>query len=71
LADLSLGEGRMAKTKYGIKVPMAVDDYVWVCTVTAPHDPQPVLYETRAAALEAAEIWGPLARVETYPVDNN
>ena len=59
----------MAKTKYGIKVPLAVDDYVWVCELgnkPAWFDPKPVLYDSRREAEERAKIWGPLARVEVY-----
>jgi hypothetical protein len=62
----------MAKTKYGIKVPMAADDYIWVTEIPISDvfDLQPVLYNTFAEAKAAAEIWGPMARVETFVVDN-
>jgi hypothetical protein len=62
----------MAKTKYGIKVPMAVNDYIWVTELpkNGVFDVQPVLYNTFAEANAAAEIWGPMARVEPFVVDN-
>ena len=63
----------MAKIKYGIKVPLAVDDYVWVCNPGADaawFDPEPVLYNSRQEAEERAKIWGPLARVESFQLDN-
>lgn len=58
----------MAKTKYGIKVPVAVDDYIWVTKDCCGNgfDLQPMLYDTEDAAERAAEIWGALARVEVY-----
>ena len=58
----------MAKTKYGIKVPLAVDDYIWVTEDTGrcDFDLRPVLYNTREEAKTAAKIWGSLARVEPY-----
>ncbi len=63
----------MAKTKYGIKVPLAVDDYIWVTEDRGSYnfDPRPVLYNTRNEAVRAAEIWGPMAEIKPYPVDNN
>jgi len=72
LVGVSLGARSMAKTKYGIKVPLAVDDYIWVTEIADPgdFDLQPVLYNTFAEADRAAEIWGPMARVETFVVDN-
>lgn len=61
----------MAKTKYGIKVPLAVDDYIWVTEDTGrcDFDLRPVLYNTRNEAKKAAKIWGSLARVEAYESD--
>lgn len=61
----------MAKTKYGIKVPLAVDDYIWVTEDTGrcDFDLRPVLYNTRDEAKAAAKIWGSLARVEVYESD--
>lgn len=58
----------MAKTKYGIKVPLAVDDYIWVTEDTGrcDFDLQPVLYNTIDEAEAAAKKWGKLAKVETY-----
>ena len=62
----------MVKTKYGIKVPLAVDDYIWVTESTGrcDFDLQPVLYNTVEEAEIAAEIWGPMAQVEPFVVDN-
>ena len=57
---------------YGIKVPFAVDDYVWVLDDPGRRvdfsieSPKPVLYDTKQEAQEAARIWGPLARIEFY-----
>lgn len=72
MALLSLGEGSMAKTQYGIKIPLAVDDYIWVTEMSdlSSFDLQPVLYNTVEEATAAAEIWGPLARVELYDKNN-
>ena len=50
----------MVKTKYGIKVPLAVDDYIWVThlpTGANDFDLNPVLYDTAEEAETAAEIW--------------
>ena len=68
MACISLGERCMAKTKYGIKVPLAVDDYIWVTEDTGrcDFDLQPVLYNTIDEAEAAAKKWGKLAKVETY-----
>lgn len=61
----------MAQIKFGIKVPMAVDDYLWVTQDSGRgfSDRNPVLFDTKESALEAAKIWGPMAIVEEYPVD--
>ena len=63
----------MVKTKYGIKVPLAVDDYIWVTKDTGSCDfnLQPVLYNTVEEATAAAKIWGPMAQVEPFVVDND
>ena len=70
---LSLGERITVKTQYGIKVPMAVDDYIWVTELAEPgdFDPQPVLYNTAEEATAAAAIWGPMAQVEPFVVDTD
>ena len=47
---------------YGIKVPLAVDDYVWVCYGSS-FDLNPVLFKTKEQAMDAAQTWGPLAMV--------
>ena len=62
----------MVKTKYGIKVPMAVDDYIWVTELTGccDFDLQPVLYDTVEEAKAAAKIWGPMAQVKLYDKNN-
>jgi len=54
-------------------VPLAVDDYIWVTEDRGSYnfDPRPVLYNTRNEAVRAAEIWGPMALVEPFVVDNN
>jgi hypothetical protein len=63
----------MVKTQYGVKVPLAVDDYIWVTkdTGSCNFDLQPVLYDTVEEAEIAAEIWGPMAQVEPFVVDND
>lgn len=63
----------MVKTKYGIKVPLAVDDYIWVThlpTNANDFDLKPVLYDTVEEAKAAAEMWGTMVKVEIY-ADNN
>ena len=58
--------------KYGIKIMMSVDDYVWVtkdhgrCDFTLV----PQLYNTFAEAKAAAKKWGKLAKVEPYSENN-
>lgn len=59
----------MAQAQYGIKVPFD-GDYIWVTQSIRHDDIKPLLFDSLAAATAAAEIWGPLARVEQYPVDN-
>ena len=59
----------MAQTQYGIKVPLD-GDYIWVTQSAGFDDIKPLLFDSMAAAALAAEIWGPLARVEQYLVDN-
>jgi len=62
----------MAKIKYGIKLALAVDDYIWVTEDTGrcDFDLRPVLYNTFDEAEKAAKRWGSLAKVEEYkPVD--
>jgi hypothetical protein len=53
---------------YGIKVPLSVDDYVWVLddAASTPFEPQPVLFKSREKADKHREIWGPLAIVKKY-----
>lgn len=54
-------------TKYAIKVPLSVDDYIYVTEPTdVPFEVKPVLYETENKAKQAASIWGPLAKVVEY-----
>lgn len=62
------------KIKYGIKVPLAVDDYIWVTEDTGKcgmFELQPVLYNDFDEAKAASEIWGPMAKIETFSVDNS
>lgn len=59
---------RKDETMYGIKIQLAVDDYVWVCdskhsTVT---NPKPLLFSSKEKAHDHASIWGPLAIVKRY-----
>ena len=62
------------KPRYGIKVPMAVDDYVWVTQDSNNKlGLKPLLFKSHSEAVEHAEIWGPLAKVveySKYEVDN-
>ena len=53
---------------YGIRVPLSVDDYVWVTDYkhSTPFNPKPLLFETEDAAYEHLKIWGPLAQVKRY-----
>lgn len=59
----------MAQTQYGIKVPFD-GDYIWVTQSAGFDDIKPLLFDSMAAAISAAEIWGPTAKVEQYLVDN-
>lgn len=62
----------MTETKYGIKVPLAVDDYIWVTEDTGKcsmFELRPVLYESFDKAKAAAKKWGPMAKVESFVVD--
>ncbi len=59
----------MAQAQYGIKVPFD-GVYIWVTQSIRHDDIKPLLFDSLAAATSAAEIWGPKARVEQYPVDN-
>jgi len=54
---------------FGIRVPMSVDDYVWVTDPRANDPvfcPEPLLFETREEALDHASIWGSFATVKEY-----
>lgn len=54
---------------FGIRVPLAVDDYIWVNnpnTNDPVFNPEPLLFETREEALDHAKIWGPFATVKEY-----
>ena len=53
---------------YGIKVPLAVDDYVWVCDSkhSSAINPTPLLFSSVEEANNHASIWGPLAVVKKY-----
>ncbi len=59
------------KIKYGIKLQLAVDDYIWViedngkCSM---FDLRPKLYKTFEEAETAAKIWDGLAHVEPFEV---
>jgi hypothetical protein len=56
---------------YGIKVPLGVDDYVWVLddAASTPFEPRPVLFDCRDKAEKHREIWGPLAIVKRYDTE--
>ena len=52
---------------YGIKVPLAVEDYVWVMDRNSDllvHEP--LLFKTKKEASNNAKIWGVMAVVEEY-----
>ena len=52
---------------YGIRVPVAVDDYLWVLDSIKsqdPFNPKPLAFKTKDEALDHAKIWGPLAVVK-------
>lgn len=52
---------------FGIRVPLAVDDYVWVMDGNLDaFNPKPLLFKTRDEALDNAKIWGPMAFVKEY-----
>lgn len=69
MACLSLGKGRMAETKYGIKVPFD-EAYLWVLHYNGAGESEPQLFNSKKSAEEAATIWGPAAIIEEYSVDN-
>lgn len=51
---------------YGIRVPIAVDDYLWVLdhAKSDSFNPKPLSFKTKDEALDHAKIWGPLAVVK-------
>lgn len=54
---------------YGIKVPMAVDDYVWVIddSKSTWDNPKPLLFRSKDTAIDyALSVWGELAKVKRY-----
>ena len=57
------------KIKYGIKLQIAVDDYIWVtedngkCSM---FEIRPKLYRTFEEAQDAAKTWKRFARVEPF-----
>ena len=59
----------MAKAKYGIKVPFD-NSYIWISQLGESFDSKPELFDSEESAVSAAKIWGPLAQIEKYPVDN-
>jgi hypothetical protein len=59
----------MAQAQYGIKVPLD-GVYIWVTQSAGFDDIKPLLFDSMAVAISAAEIWGPTAKVEQYLVDN-
>jgi hypothetical protein len=53
--------------KYGIKVPLFDDDYLWVTTGDSKFQLEPVLFEDKEKAEEyALTVWGKNAIVEIY-----
>ena len=57
---------------YGIRVPLAVDDYVWVIDTSSKDlvfDPKPLLFKTKDEASARAKIFGTLAYVKKYEAD--
>jgi len=63
----------MTKKLYGIRVPLAVDDYVWVCGKPDPETfiAEPILFEDIDQAYDHADTWGPMAYVKEYFVDES
>lgn len=53
---------------YGIRVPIVVNEYVWVIddTKSTFFDLQPLLFETEKEAKEYAKLWGDHAIVKKY-----
>lgn len=52
---------------YGIRVPMAADDFVWILEDNKDvFNPKPLLFRTEDKAYEAAKNFGPLAAVKKY-----
>lgn len=54
---------------YGIRVPLAVDDYVWVIDTNSKDvvfDPKPLLFKTKEEAITRAKAFGTLACVKKY-----
>jgi len=54
---------------YGIRVPLAVDDYIWVTTDSPNNrmfEHKPLLFSTEEEAYKAAKVFGPLASVKKY-----
>ena len=52
--------------KYAIRVPLAVDDYIFVTDVRSPFDVRTKTFDSFEDAKNHAEIWGPLAEIVEY-----
>lgn len=58
--------------KYAIKVPFDNEGYLYVTRPSGKmYEVEPVLYDTREDAVEAAKIWGKFARIVEYKEDKN
>jgi hypothetical protein len=58
--------------KWAVMVPFEEDDYVYVTRPAgAMYEVEPILYDTREAAVEAAEIWGTAAKIVEYKENND
>lgn len=57
--------------KFAVMVPLSEDDYIYVTEPAGTmFEIRPVLHNTRKEAVEAASIWGPLAKVVEYKEEN-
>lgn len=58
--------------KWAVMVPFDNEGYLYVTRPTGEmFEVEPVLHDTREAAVEAASIWGKFARVVEYKEDDN
>lgn len=56
--------------KYAVMVPFGNEGYIYVTHPTGEmYEVEPVLHDTREAAVDAAKIWGKFARIVEYKED--